>query len=660
MSVLTWVEKDVSYIFSRTSSSRFVNLRRCAKTMAKKLQAVLDAENFRYIISPLKPGNQMDVKTIFRTIKDSTLLKWREIADFAGLRSASLAFRVAYLNNIRPEVIALSEYMVIDVSGNCAYFYDHEHKPASVAAPYVGPTITNNEAASNTVTENIPAKLTSRVTITDPLNRQLILQLAPTNGYIIGLNDLNLCNPDTVYQITGSPKTLNSILRRIHFVACAAGTGQIIITVKDPKSDAVAAIATTTVACTITAAVVESIPTITPPEAPTVTLNKASSFDPIKVADEDGKMLTVRITPFGCNLVNFKNYLGILEPGQVREIYGRPETINADLANVQVIALSENAQIAIELLCGKTRLLDYVVFTVDDGEGGEEGEGGEPEPEPVAPPTLSAQPTAYIGASGSQIPCGFAIKGGDADTKYAFKIVPNGCKLKTNTGSGNVTATMNNTPANITNWFSKVYIVPGDTEGTITVSIDDVQAAVIPVTGIPASEQKTPKQSVVDFIQAYYPDAGINSEADLTSENLQIVGEGLADWYDAGTDTFNVWFKNCGITNPTGLGDILTAFSQPSFIKETTKYVLHLENGEVGASDANKLPNLFDNAALTQLIAEINKVDATTRGKVSQVSLKTLKDGKFSPVAPSVTTEQWETFVAGVQAITSASCQVVK
>ena len=100
-------------------------------------QVISDPDNYRLVVKPLWPGNQMDVPTVFRAWKKNQKpIRWAEIAEFSGLKNANQAFRITYLGN-KPskELTALNKFLVIDALNQCAYFYDHEHRPEAVPVP---------------------------------------------------------------------------------------------------------------------------------------------------------------------------------------------------------------------------------------------------------------------------------------------------------------------------------------------------------------------------------------------------------------------------------------------------------------------------------------------------------------------------------------------
>ena len=366
-----------------------------------KRQAVYDADNFRFIITPYEEGDSVTPGALLRIIhkwveqRSKYNLKW--MAEFLGLNKATDAFKAtyakAYCPRNHPE---LEDLIAIDVNRHEVYLYHHEHKPANVLKQHVGPTISNKEDEKQNVIAGIPTKISTRVTVVDSVSRMLTMTLKPTGGYLLGLQDLNLCQPDSTYQVVGSAKTLNNLLKNIHFVGTEAGDGVLTVTVDDGAKESTSKF-TVDVRLKIAEGTSVAVASVKLPEDPKATLNEFVLFDPITIEDEDGRQCELRMTPFGCNITGFKNFLGTLVPGKVRKMVGRPETINADIAKLQVKALQENAQLGMEFISGTTRQILYLVFEVSESEGAEGGEGGTetPQGQNTTPetPTTPAEPT---------------------------------------------------------------------------------------------------------------------------------------------------------------------------------------------------------------------------------------------------------------------------
>ena len=250
-----------------------------------KVKAVLDEDNNRYILSPI-PETGITIGDALRAIKSSTKTSWRKIATFCGLQNQTIAFKVAYVTRKFEEKTTLSNFLVI--SGDKAYLYDKDHRPASSNPTHIKATISKSSDSLIKVTEDIPTKVTSRVTIADPLNRVLKMTVTPENGYIIGMN--------------GTPKTLNSLLKSIHFVGVSAGDASIKIEIDDGEG-LVSSVNTVSIDMKVLQGVNISVPEINLPESANIVAGVDTPLTGITVSDADNKMLDLKITPFGCELM---------------------------------------------------------------------------------------------------------------------------------------------------------------------------------------------------------------------------------------------------------------------------------------------------------------------------------------------------------------------
>lgn len=442
-----------------------------------KLTATYDRESYRFIISPLKPGNTMDIPSVFKAIKDSTTVSWRILAQFAGLRNQSEAFKVAYLSNPRPVIKTLNDFLVIDVDRNKAYFYDHEHKPASVLPPHVRVSIKNGEPSDVTVKVNVPQKVTSRVVISDPLNRILTLKLTPLNGYILGINDINV-KKDQTYVVTGNVQSLNQLLKQIHFVATDSSTtsGSIVVSVDDNDGE-ISSVVSTTVTFKIEEATDVPAPAINIPETEEIYLNEENSFTAITVSEPTGQLLEFRISPFGCKIYGFTDYLFPVVPGQVRNIHGSAEYINSVIAALKVVPHQENASLGMELICGKTKLREYLRFNVNV-------EGAPVEEEEV--PTFHCTTSEFEGYEESEFTIGMTLEG-NRKSEFEFTITPNNCTLyglaskDDDFVESGTPHTFTGTVEAINEELALAKVILGATSGSIDISYLD-QTASVPVT----------------------------------------------------------------------------------------------------------------------------------------------------------------------------------
>lgn len=330
------------------------------KVAGIKPKAREDFENHRYIIEPLEADGRMRVGTALQAIK-STHTTWRAIAEFFGLADQSEAFKLAYVQKpLDPSREALKEYMVI--SNGVAYMYDKEHKPENASTPHIPVRLINKSVELKTYT-NVPTKVTTRITLKDSIDRKLTMSITPTNGYIVGITDLNMCNPGATYVVKGTAKTLNNLLHSIYFVGCNFGNAKVLVQVNDGAGK-VNSITSAEVKLNVVASEQPSVPELTIPENVNIVLGTDSPFTGLTVSDKDNKIMELRVSPFGCQVFGFTGLLEVLKPGEVRTVYGRPATINNDIENLVVRTDREDAQIGVELICGRTIIRKYIKFNV--------------------------------------------------------------------------------------------------------------------------------------------------------------------------------------------------------------------------------------------------------------------------------------------------------
>ena len=408
-----------------------------------KYTVTLDADNYRYIIKPLRNDKTLSIANALYAIKLSTHCSYKAIADFLGLKNANQVFKIIYVKSKRDIYVEASKFLAIDVDNECAYLYDKNHQPAIVVPPHIGPTLINNEAALQTVTELVPASVTSRVQIKDVYDRQLVLTVKPTGGYILGIGDVNLCSPNATYQATGNKTALNKLLKQIHFVSTDAKSGKIEITVDD-KAGKVNSVSKTEVKLSITAAAKVSIPEVTVPETLAAKLNEYAKVDPaISVKDADGKIMELRIAPFGCEIAGFKSFLFPIKEGQTRSSGGVPENINAEIAKLEVRPVKANAFIGVELIYNnnKTKIRKNIALDVtipEEGDTEEEVVDAAPvaqTPKETDKAVAQSVPTEVViasnsvkGNSGDKVALGIEFTG-DASSSITASLACVGCSI---------------------------------------------------------------------------------------------------------------------------------------------------------------------------------------------------------------------------------------
>lgn len=325
----------------------------------------------RFRIFPVDPV-KFRIGNALRAVK-TTHVSWREIAKFCGLADQTVAFRVAYVSKTFAVKRSLSEYLTFE--GDTAYLYHHDHKPASATEIHVPVTVANQTPRSYEITERVPVKLAGRVTLTDPLERQLTMRITPLNGYVLGASDINLCNPNQSVTVNGTAKVLNNKLHSLYFVGWQPGDAQLEIIIDDNggNNDSVT---TVTIEAEVVHGETISIPEITMPESINGEAGKEVKLPAIKITDEDGKLLELQVTPFGCEVFGFKNYLHVIPSGEVRLITGRPDVVSADVANltVRIPEDAKRAALGVQIVCKKTVISKYLIINLNGSEEPEEPE----------------------------------------------------------------------------------------------------------------------------------------------------------------------------------------------------------------------------------------------------------------------------------------------
>ena len=474
-----------------------------------KYTVTLDTDNYRYIIKPLRNDNTLSIANALYAIKLSTHCSYKAIADFLGLKNANQVFKIIYVKSKRDIYVEASKFLAIDVDNECAYLYDKNHQPAIVVPPHIGPTLINNEAALQTVTELVPASVTSRVQIKDVYDRQLVLTVKPTGGYILGIGDVNLCSPNATYQATGNKTALNKLLKQIHFVSTDAKSGKIEITVDD-KAGKVNSVSKTEVKLSITAAAKVSIPEVTVPETLAAKLNEYAKVDPaISVKDADGKIMELRIAPFGCEIAGFKSFLFPIKEGQTRSSGGVPENINAEIAKLEVRPVKANAFIGVELIYNnnKTKIRKNIALDVtipEEGDTEEEVVDAAPvaqTPKEADKAVAQSVPTEVViasnsvkGNSGDKVALGVEFTG-DASSSITASLACVGCSITDlATGSDIASGKTRNligTLEEVNKKLSTANIALTTGTGKVTLNFND-KSYVIEVEGVaPATETES-------------------------------------------------------------------------------------------------------------------------------------------------------------------------
>lgn len=202
------------------------------------------------------------------------------------------------------------------------------------------------------------------------------------------------------------------------------------------------------------------------------------------------------------------------------------------------------------------------------------------------------------------------------------------------------------------------YLVKLNTGEYVAYSKEDFEATYVHTDCDPTiTITKSPKQALVDFVKAYYPQAGINSEEDLTSAKLSVVAENLKSWLKNGV--FDIKFTDCAITDPTGLAELLATFTGASFITDEVKFTLNFSNGAYNSdTEPNTNPNLFNLIGLQQLYGELRQLKSSVLKRLIGITFQSVGHDAPSAVAPSVTEAQfydWVDEIRGIAGITTNS-----
>lgn len=378
--------------------------------MNNRTTAIYDAFRYRFCIGPLVNGTITVGSALYYAHK-YTDFSWRDLAEFVKLPKQSDVFKLAHLKNNKVDTSHINQFLVIDAAKDVAYLYHHEHKPSDVNVPDIKPVI-NNGDKQRKVTAFIPTLITPRVNIVYPYSRELELTITPKNGYILGLKDVHLADPDKGYTERGLVDRLNDLLRNITFVGTEAGNGKVTITVKVTGEPDVISSET---AIIIEEGKTVSTPTLTLPTKPKAIIDKSSKFDPITVADADDKLLTVKLSPFGCTIYGFMNRAEPLHEGELLAIHARQKFINECLANLYIRPHDLNSQLGVELLTnGRLVKRSYLVFEVADKE--------------KAPTVRITSPTV-TGLTNEEKPLGMSLEGTYSEP-FEVLLKPVNCSIK--------------------------------------------------------------------------------------------------------------------------------------------------------------------------------------------------------------------------------------
>lgn len=199
-----------------------------------------------------------------------------------------------------------------------------------------------------------------------------------------------------------------------------------------------------------------------------------------------------------------------------------------------------------------------------------------------------------------------------------------------------------------------MFLVVMNTSRCMPMAKDEFEAVYMNTSADPIikpEDTKTVSKAIVDFVNKFYPEAGM-TEDKLNTDALQQMVNGLSAWYDKKNNIFDVKFADCGLTDPTGIGSFLKACPAASFMDAQTTFTLNFNNGAFNAGDPNTLPNYFNAIGLNKLIGELQKLDIATLQRLRGISFQSVKEGSPSAITPSVSNEFWQSFQQTICQIT--------
>lgn len=315
-----------------------------------KPTATFDAENHRFIITPVDTDKAVSVGTVLRAIKETIPMSWREIMSFTGHTKQSDIFKMTYASGhcskkLREE---LSKY--ITVAGNVAYLYDKDHKPAGATETIIHPTITNGDTTGVTITAKIASLIATRVVIHDRLDRTLQLSVTVLDGYLISSNKITLASPGGTITTKGNARKLNTFLKSLKYASANVGKHDVLITIDD-LTGVSAGVITTSIPVTVVAGVETVVPEITVPESVHIADDGETVIPPVTVTGDENEIFTLKLTASNCELYNIKNYLSYIADGETYTTQGTATQLTKNLAKLKVRADSD-AKVLVELTFG--------------------------------------------------------------------------------------------------------------------------------------------------------------------------------------------------------------------------------------------------------------------------------------------------------------------
>ena len=330
-----------------------------------KPTATFDAENYRFIITPVDTDRPVSVGTVLRAIKETIPMSWREIMSFTGHTKQSDIFKMTYASGHCSKKLREELAKFITVSGNVAYLYDKDHKPAGATETVIHPTITNGDSTGVTVTAKTASLIATRVAIHDRLDRTLQLSVTVLDGYLISANKITLASPGGTITTKGNAKKLNTFLKSLKYASANVGKHDVLITIDD-LTGVSAGILTTSIPITVIASAETIIPEITAPETVSLAAAGDTTVPAITVTGNEDEVFSLKVTAFDCEVYNIKNYLSYLADGETYTTQGTATQLTNNLKALKVRTEegTESAKIMLELTFGSgSHIRKYISLT---------------------------------------------------------------------------------------------------------------------------------------------------------------------------------------------------------------------------------------------------------------------------------------------------------
>lgn len=185
---------------------------------------------------------------------------------------------------------------------------------------------------------------------------------------------------------------------------------------------------------------------------------------------------------------------------------------------------------------------------------------------------------------------------------------------------------------------------------------------------IPVSKQRIFEDVMFEYFNSMSLGVTVSKDDYVTKETAAKIAEVLVPlWYVSNENTFYIKCHDAGVVDPTGLGktmDYMKDFT-PEGLNENTTFIISFNNGDYADMEeeeehAEHQINLFNYIGMEKIIGELRLIDETIRKRITGIQFLSLKAGVQSPIAPSVTEEQWESFISQVQELTSATRSNIK